>query len=144
MATTIASLHLLAVLGIALLTKSRLLTWLSALAVLYVAFAVGSSNYALVDAISTFIGLGMGLSLIGKEHGPKRRPARLHGTESVSPTGNQSISVAERQRAPSADSLPIAISPARDFELHPKPQRGFGRWFALGLILCAVAWGYYS
>jgi hypothetical protein len=65
---TIASLHLFTVVGVAHFTKSRKLTWIAAGVTMYLAIAVGVNGYGAVDAISTLLGLGIGLSLI---KGPK-------------------------------------------------------------------------
>lgn len=133
MATTIASLHLIAVLAVALLTKSRLLTWLAALGVLYLAFAVGSSGYAYMDAISTLIGLGMGLALIGKK---AVRPQRAPAAPAPAPV------LAKRTSLPV--SAPMGYGPAKEFELHAKPRRSAGWWIALALILLISVWGFYG
>jgi hypothetical protein len=134
MATTIAALHLIAVLAVALFTKSRLLSWLAAFGVLYLAFAFGRSDYALMDAISTLIGLGMGLALIGKKAAPSQKtppdlaPATVSAKRPLSPV-----------------SARMDIGPAKEFELHPKPQRRTGWWIGLVLMIILTAvWGFYG
>lgn len=121
-ATTIASLHLLAVLAVALLTKSRSLTWIAAGVVLYVAVAVGSSGYAVMDAVSTLLGLAIGLSLIGDR------------TETPRSSPNPAERVAPRTPPD------LNLAPAKMFELHPPPKSYTGRWAVTVLIGALACW----
>lgn len=129
MAATIASLHLIAVVMIALWSRSRRLTWLGALGVLFVAVAVGNSRYVVLDVISTLIGLGMGLALIGKRAVlPRARdpePAPAPPPESL-----------ERPAA----SRPVAVKMglAQNFELHPRPERTGWGWVVIVVVLLVV------
>lgn len=122
---TIASLHLFAVVGVALWTKSKFLTWIAGAVVLVIAFAKGSGGYDVVDAISTLIGLGIGLSMVPKhaEKAPTQRP-------------NADIASVPTPSVLSMPSPKTAL--AREFELRPSRRRyPIGRWvlFALAAIL---------
>lgn len=123
---TIASLHLIAVVVVALWTRSRFMTWIAAAIVLVVAFAKGSSSYGVVDAISTLIGLGMGLSMVPK-------PAR---TVPAQRRNDDIVSAAVASTTPSSKT-----ALARDFELTPSPRRyPIGRWILLAVVAIILMW----
>lgn len=120
MATTIGSFHLLAVLAVALLTKSKQWTWIAAVLVLVVAFAVGNAAYDFMDAISTLFGLGIGLHLIG-DAAPRPPKPSVHISPNPQPRDD--------------------LQPAQMFELHP-PRRHSraGLWAVAALALAAIWW----
>lgn len=123
---TIASLHLIAVVAVALWSRSRFMTWIAAAIILFVAFAKGSSSYGFVDAISTLIGLGMGLSMVPK---PATIVPPQKRNEGMVPAAVASIT------PPSKTAL------ARDFELTPSPRRyPIGRWILLAVVAIILMW----
>lgn len=144
MAMTIASLHLIAVIAIALLTNSKLLTFLAALGILYLAVTVGGPSYAIADAVSTLLGLGIGLNMIGKPV-DVRNAARA--AESVKTSAPAPAPAPARPPLPARTSISrfytAPIGPAKEFELHPKPRRRIGRWITLASVILAAAWWYY-
>ena len=127
MAATIASLHLIGVVMIALWSRSRRLTWLGALGVLYVAVAIGNSRYVALDVISTLIGLGMGLALIGNRAVPPRasdpKPAPM-----PEPLARPAVS----------SPVKVKMGRAQKFELHPRPERTGWGWVVIAVVLLAV------
>jgi hypothetical protein len=122
MVTTIASLHLLAVLAVAILTMSKALTWIAAGLTLWVAFAIGGSAYGLIDALSAMIGLGIGLSMIG---GRDRKALAMHR-----PDAAQQVVM---RAPPDRDS-----GKAKVFELHQRKKSYSGRW-SIAIVFVAVA-----
>lgn len=130
MATTIASLHLLFVLGIAYWTKSRFLTWIAGFVALVAAFAIGSKGYGLLDAVSALIGLAIGLSMIP------------HRTEKDTSTGArvaQTDQAATVSTAQSSPKLPHGYAPAQMVELTPQPRRRpLGRWLVGAAVLAFI------
>jgi hypothetical protein len=125
---TLASLHLFAVLSIALWTKSRPATWAAFLVVMIIAFALGNPTYSFLDGISTVLGLAMGLSLISEHRPPEENACRKVAS---SPTITMPRSSAGRVSKPYAT--------ARMFEL-PKPRRPrkVGRWIVLALLMSGI------
>lgn len=127
MALTIASLHLIFVVVIALYTKSRFWTWGAGVAAVVVALSLGTTSYGLLDAISAFIGLGMGLSLI------PRSPSRgVMATEVVNEHPLTDGREIDRH-------APFDVAPAKMFVITPPSQnRRLGRWLLAAVVVLVL------
>lgn len=121
MVYAIAAVHLIAVLAVAVLTNSRLKTWLAAAVGMAISFGVGAAAYGVADALATVAGLAVGLKLIGAGLKP---PSRIQDEPAI----------AREAVAPRASNA--TLQPARMFEVRDaSPPRRFGRWLlVIGLV----------
>lgn len=132
MAETLAALHLIAVLAVALWTRSRFLTWVGALAVGAFGVGVGGSPYDILDVIATLVGLVVGLAFIRRKATPQKPSASVPGT---SPTAVPN----PVRRVSAPDPHSEMMGPAKMFELHSHPERG--NWWWVGLFVALLIAG---